>query len=172
MTSGSPIEIAIALVWRGDELLIVQGYAKLKGVNYPNRFHLYRFTGNAAAPAFTTWRSVTPTPTPALATETLGSFGVAIGDADGDGDGDIVAGSGARTVNGLSDAGEVFMFAGPALADTPTRALRSSFPASGERFGANLALVRSLLSDAPTGTKVRSSTEAVRPTPSSRRQHS
>ena len=137
----------------GDELLIVQGYAKLKGVNYPNRFHLYRFTGNAAAPAFTTWRSVTPTPTPALATETLGSFGVAIGDADGDGDGDIVAGSGARTVNGLSDAGEVFMFAGPALADTPTRALRSSFPASGERFGANLALVRSLLSDAPTAAR-------------------
>jgi hypothetical protein len=136
----------------GDELLVVQGYARLKGVTYPNRFYVYRFSGSAAAPVWTAWRTVTPVLTPAIGTDTVGGFGVAIGDVDGDGDGDIVAGSGARPVNGLTDAGEVFMFEGPAMADTPTRVLRSAFPANDERFGARLALTRSLLSDAVTAT--------------------
>lgn len=132
----------------GDELLVVQGYARLRGVTYPNRFHVYRFTGTAAAPSLAAWRAMTPAPNPPLGTDTLGGFGVAIGDADGDGDGDIVAASGARTVNGLTDAGEVLMFAGSVLADMPTLALRSPVPTAGERFGANVSFVRNLMSDA------------------------
>jgi hypothetical protein len=122
----------------------------------PGTVQVFRWMGLGLA----TGELIVPVLTPALRQDDGFGTTVRLADVTGDGSVDVIAGAGGREVGSAADAGEVWVFPGPAFDANPTTAgrqpitLRATTPIAGDHYGVSLGAgpTQSALTDVVAGS--------------------
>lgn len=129
-------DIAIA-----DDLVAIAQWGVNSGkTRRPGMVHVYRWVAGALSAG----TAIVPALAPALRNDDGYGVTVRLADVAGGPDLDIIAGAGGREIDGLVDAGSVFVFPGPSFDANPSTAgrepivLHASTPSAGEHYGVSV----------------------------------